>query len=168
MTEALMKKLSDTISHEAKLSNIELEAMSKTHKMALNGFKRFFKYRAKDRFKHYLCLKQWGIDYAETNLPFEVEYNSGNSLLTLEMILKIIFDESEKQLVHLKECMDLCFKETEVTLGNKINMLIDDQEEEHKYLKRIIDEWNMAKSYNDVSWISRKDHLLHKKYKKAV
>ena len=166
MTENLTKLISDILGSELKLSNIEIEAMSKTHKMALNGFKRFFKYRSKDRFKHALCLKMWCIDFAETNIPFDISYLSGNANMTLENILVYVSTESEKQLEKLKEVMDLAFKEKEITLANKINCLIDDQEEEQKCLKRIIDEWTMAKSYNDVSWISRKDFSLHEKYKK--
>lgn len=166
MTTQLIQMMTELLSNETKLSMIELEAMSKAHKMALNGFKRYFKVRSKDRSKHSLYLKMWSIDYAETNIPFETSYSSGNSVLTLDQVLSYVYGESEAQLTKLKDVMDLCFKEKEVTLGNEINMLIDDQEEEHKYLRRIIEEWKLSKTQNDNSWISRKDHLLHKKYKK--
>ena len=167
MTQELTKLLSEITGNELRLTSIELDAMSRVHKTGLQGFKRFFKYRSEDRHKHAICLKKWFIDYAEINLPFETSYSSGNTTMTLEGILTFVEVESEKQLDNLKIAMDMCFKEKEVTLGNKINCLIDDQEEEQKYLKRIIAEWTFAKSYNDVSWISRKDHLLHKKYKKV-
>lgn len=166
MTQELLKVLSDILSNETKLANIELEAMSRLHKMDMQGFKRYFKMRAEDRFKHSLCLKRWAIDYAETNIAFDTTYSSGNSNMTLEQVLTYVYTESETHLDKLKIAMDMLFKEKEITFANKINYLIDDQEEEHKYLRRIIGEWTFAKNYNDVSWISRKDHLLHKKYKK--
>jgi ferritin len=157
--------MSECLGNELRLSNVELEAMSKTHKMSLNGFKRYFRYRARDRFKHSLCLKKWSVDYADTNIPFDVSYSSGNTLMNLEAILTYVFNESEKHLEKLKDIMDMAFKEKEITLANKINCLIDDQEEEHKCLKRLLTEWNMAKANSDTSWISRKDFYLHKKYK---
>jgi ferritin len=167
MTPILIQALTEVLSNEEKLSSIEMEAMSRMHFMGWQGFKRFFKYRSKDRKKHSICLKKWAIDYAETNIPFSVDYNSGNSVMTFENIVSFVYVESEHQLKRLIECMNKAFEEDEIALANKINCLIEDQAEECKYLKRIIDEWNNSKQLGDNSWISRKDHLLHKKYKKV-
>ena len=166
MTQELLKIMTELLSNETKLSLIELEAMSKAHKLALNGFKRYFRCRSKDRLKHSLCLKEWVIDYAETNIPFETAYSSGNAIMTLDQILSYVYGESEVHLNKLKDASEMAFAEKETTLGNKLNVLVDDQEEEHKYLRRLIEEYTFSRQQGDPSWISRKDMLLHKKYKK--
>lgn len=166
MNQTLLQNLTETLGNEVRLSNIELEAMSRMHKMTLNGFKRFFRYRAKDRFKHSLYLKRWGVDYSEINIPFDVSYSSGVNAMSFENIMTYVYNESKLQLVKLKNCMDLAFQDKEITLANKLNCLIDDQEEEQKYFRRLIDEWTTSKLVNDNSWQSRKDSLLHDKYKK--
>ena len=166
MTSQLIAILTEILSSEVKLTSIELEAMSRVHKMGWQGFKRYFKYRSKDRNKHAVCLKKWFIDYTDSNIPFIVQYDSGSSVMPFDAVLTFVSTESLAQLNRLKDAMDLAFKEKEITLANKINCLIDDQEEEHKYLKRILLEWSNAKTVSDSSWTSRKDHILHKKYKK--
>lgn len=167
MTPQLTQALTETLSNEVKLASIELEAMSRMQYLGWQGFKRMFKYRAKDRTKHAICIKKWAIDYAETNVPFSVEYRSGETSIPFESIISFVYTESENQLKKLEDVMNKAFEEDELTLASKIGCLVDDEAEECKYLRRIIEEWKNSKTLGDNSWASRKDHILHKKYKKS-
>ena len=172
--EANMKQLlSDVISKELEISMMYSDFMAVMQDISLQGFKRYYRCRMKDRVKHCTMLRNYVSDYHDVCLPISVSsYAPGAAWATTGIIArvqKVITDDattSNEQIVRLEKISDLAITQEEHDLMGYIEDLIKDQSCELKCLRRIINSWKFSQQAGDSSWYDRTSKCLHKKYKK--
>ena len=169
MTPILKSIMSDIISSEYTATAIMGEYMATTQMMGYNGFKRLFRYMARDRLEHALCLKNFLADYLKENPEVSISYVSkatnGNGSNSIDTIITSVMSYGQTQLEKLKRAATMSITDNEHLLMGKLEDMICDQEEELACIRRIKDEYTNSKQFNDVSYLSRKDMQLHDKYK---
>jgi len=172
--ETNMKQLlSEIISTEIEMSLLYSDFMCMMQEISLQGFKRYYRCRAKDRVYHVTMLRNYAIDYLSTNIPLNVPahvtgaMNGGiSSINKIELALTTDLKYSNMQIKLLEKAASLAITQDEHALMGYIEDLIKDEEEELKCLNRIIKSWTFAKEADDTSWYDRTDKAMHKKKKK--
>lgn len=169
MTPELINNLNMAIASEFNLSHYAMCEMSKSQSMALNGFKRFFRYIAICRNQHAIKLQNFIVEYLvdstdKSIIPsYTVSYTSNLTQITLLDAVKQVHSLYKNHIVLLKNIAKMAINEGEDYLMDYIEHTIESTTVQLSRLTRLVKKLTAVAS--DEMYVRLLDNELHCKYK---